>query len=346
MAWRCRVREAAETASEKTLYAQRVFSENAGILFRLIPPPSSGYKTLMGKLKVYLLATRPQFLPASIIPVLLGAAAAHSAAGSFRFPFLLASLMAAALYHSGMNVLNDYFDYLNGTDNINKGALTPFTGGSRFIQRGVLTPRATLFLGIVLVLLGSVLGVYLAWKTTWLLLLIGGAGLLSGFFYSAPPIFLAGRGLGELTVGINFGLLTVIGSYLVQAGTFGIEAVFASLPLSFLIAALLYINGFPDLEADRASGKRTLVVRLGPERGRYWLAVFVFGAYASVVAGVTIGALPRYSLISLLSLFFALKGLSGLLKNYMNGPLLIPSIKNIILAHFTAGLLLIISFLL
>jgi 1,4-dihydroxy-2-naphthoate octaprenyltransferase len=295
----------------------------------------------MHRLKIYFLATRPQFFAAVILPVLLGTSTAWETSGSFNPGYLLLSLSAAILFHAGMNVVNDYYDYLNGTDNINEGALTPFTGGSRFIQAGLMTPYQTITLGVMLLAGGSIIGLVLAYLTTPWILLIGGIGLFTGFFYSAPPLFLAGRGLGEITVGINFGLLTVLGSYMVQTGSFALEPVFASLSLSFLISALLYVNEFPDYDADMAAGKRTLVVRLGPRKGRWGIVALVSGAYLSVVIGAAIGLLPKLSLVALLSLVFALPAVKGVMKNYGGGARLIPAIKSIILTHMASGLLLI-----
>lgn len=300
----------------------------------------------MRSIRTYFFATRPQFLPAVLIPVGLGASTAWLNTGALSFTKLALSLLAAVCYHTGMNVLNDYFDYRNGTDNINKKALTPFTGGSRFIQRGEMTAKETLALGAVLIAAGSVIGIYLASATGWGLALIGAAGLLSGIFYSAPPVFLAGRGLGEITVGVNFGLLTVLGSYMVQTGRVDAASVMVSLPVAFLIAALLYINEFPDFEADRDCGKRTLVVRLGPGRARYFFIVFVLGTYLSIAALAVSGYLPLLSLISLASAAFAVRAWVGLIKNYGGGASLLPSIKSIILAHTSCGVLLIAAELL
>ena len=297
----------------------------------------------MTKIKTFFLATRPQFLPAIIITVALGASTAWDSVGVFKPGYFTLSVIAALFYHAGMNTLNDYFDFFAGSDNINKKALTPFTGGSRFIQSGLLTPRQTGLLGAGLVAAGSVIGIYLAVNTSWLLFVIGLIGLLSGVFYSAPPVFLAGRGLGEITVGVNFGLLTVLGSYVVQTGAASPEAVFASLPVSFLISALLYTNEFPDYEADRDTGKRTLVVRLGPERARFYIVAFLAGAYLSIIIGAALGYLPRLSLIALLSLVFALPAARGVIKNYKGGAELIPSIKSIILTHMSSGVLLVVS---
>lgn len=293
----------------------------------------------MGKIKTLFLAARPQFLPAIAVPVALGASVAWHYEGVFSSLIFALSLFAALCFHAGMNVLNDYYDFKNGADEFNKSPLTPFAGGSRFIQKGLLTPGETFFLGAGLVSSGTVAGLYLAWASTPLLLIIGAMGLFSGYFYSAPPLFLAGRGLGEATVAVNFGVLTVVGSCMAQTGDLSLEAAVASLPLSFLIAALLYINEFPDYEADRLAGKRNLVVRLGPSKARYGLLVVVLSAYACLFAGPVFVSLPWLSLIALLAIVPALAAASGLIRNYQNGQALVPAIKSIILAHLATGIL-------
>lgn len=295
----------------------------------------------MHRLKIYLLSTRPQFFPAVIIPVVLGTSTAWKTSGSINTVYLLLSLAAAILFHAGMNVANDYYDHLSGADEMNEGALTPFTGGSRFIQKGLMTPYQTITLAVLLLVAGSLIGLYLAYMTTPWLLLIGGTGLFTGFFYSAPPLFLAGRGLGEITVGVNLGLLTVLGSYMVQTGRFALEPVIASLSISFLVSALLYVNEFPDCSSDTAAGKRNLVVRLGPRKGRWGIIALVGGAYLSIVVGAALGLLPKLSLAALLSIVFAVPAVKGVLLNYGEGARLVPAIKSIILAHTASGLLLI-----
>lgn len=299
----------------------------------------------MGRLKTLFLATRPQFLPAIAVPVGLGGAVAWSFSGAFSPVFFAISLFAALCYHAGMNVLNDYYDFKNGADALNKSPLTPFAGGSRFIQKRLLTPKETLFLGAGCVAAGTVAGLYLAWAATPLILAVGALGLLSGYFYSAPPLFLAGRGLGEATVGMNFGLLTVVGSCMVQTKVFSLEAALASLPLSFLIAALLMANEFPDFESDRLAGKRNLIVRLGKTKGAYALLAVVFFAFASIIAGVSTGLMPPLSLIALLATLPAFYGAFSIIKNPDSGPSLVPAIKSIILAHLFTGILQIVSLL-
>lgn len=282
----------------------------------------------MQKILLYFLATRPQFFPAVILPVALGASTAWHSERTFLPVYFFLALLAAIFYHAGMNVLNDYFDFLNGTDNINKNAQTPFTGGTLMIQGGLISPSATMSLGTGLLVAGALIGLYLAYSVGPLLLIIGFFGLFSGILYSAPPVFLAGRGLGEITVGLNFGIMTTLGSYYVQSGSLGLDALFASLPLSFLIIALLYTNQFPDYEADRTVGKRNLVVRLGARRARWGMPVIVALAFLSIIAGVLAGHLPLESLISVLPAILAIQGTKGLIRHYDKGVELVPSIKN------------------
>ncbi|MCC6501513.1 MAG: prenyltransferase [Deltaproteobacteria bacterium] len=293
----------------------------------------------MGRLKTLILATRPQFLPAIAAPVGLGAAVAWRLSGEFSPALFAITLFAALCYHAGMNVLNDYYDSRNGADGLNLSPLTPFAGGSRFIQNGLLTQRDTLYLGAALLAAGTAAGLYLAWAATPLILVIGGLGLLSGYFYSAPPLFLAGRGLGEAIVGIDFGLLTVVGACMAQTKGLHIEAAVASLPLSFLIVAILVVNEFPDFESDSLSGKRNLVVRLGRRTARYGLLAIALFAFASVIIGVLTGFMPPLSLIALLGVIPALRGSLLVMKVYDDKAALLPAIKSIILSHLATGLL-------
>ena len=299
----------------------------------------------MQRLKTYFLATRPQFFTAIILPVGLGAAVAWYETGIFFLGYFFLSLIAAVFYHAGINVLNDYFDYLNGTDNINQTGLSPFTGGSRMIQNKIMTPGETYILGALFLITGSIIGLYLAYERGVFLLLIGTMGLFSGYYYTAPPVFFAGRGLGELLVGLNFGVLSVAGSYYVQAQSISFTAIFASLPLLFLIAAILYINEFPDYDADKAVGKNHLVVYLGMERARWGFLFIVAGAYISIIAGVILDLLPITALFVIPAAILGIKAVKGLFENYKKTVELIPSIKATILCHLATGIGLIVIFL-
>src|SRR3989304_4319062 len=287
----------------------------------------------MEKLKPLFLSTRPQFFLAVILPVTTATSYALYKGPSFHPLAFFLALGAAILYHGGMNSLNDYFDSISNADEMNLSPLTPFAGGSRMIQRGLMSQRETLLLSLVLIFAGSAIGIYLVWLKGIFILIVGVLGLLTGVFYSAPPVFLAGRGLGELTVFLNFGVITVIGAWFLQAGSISLDAAIVSLPIGLLIAAILYVNEFPDYSSDKASGKNNLVVRLKPKRARY--GMFIIGAmtYLSVIVPVITGHLPLRFLAGLVSIPFFLKASLDVMRFYQIPDSMKKPIKLTILSH-------------
>ncbi len=217
----------------------------------------------LSRVWVYFLATRPAFLTASAAPVLVGSALGFAAAGTFSVSLFLLALFATVLLHSGSNVANDYYDHISGNDLANKNP-TPFSGGSRFIQDGIISPKATLLESIILFAAGGALGIVILILTRSLFILILGlAGLLGGFFYTARPVKLCYRTLGEITIAILFGILPVCGAYYLQADRFDYHVVPAALIMALLIFLIILINEFPDIGPDASVGKKTLVVRFG-----------------------------------------------------------------------------------
>ncbi|NKI34882.1 prenyltransferase [Wenzhouxiangella sp. XN79A] len=244
-----------------------------------------------------LVAIRAPFLLASLLPVALGLAGAYQAGVAIDGALAAWSLLAAALLHAGINVLNDVVDARNGTDAINVDRIPPFTGGSRMIQDGVYTERELARLSAILFGLAILIGLWLVVESGPVLLLLGAVGLLLGWSYSAEPLALNRRGLGEVAVLAGFALLPAA-AWSVQTGAFELRALALGLPGGLLIAALLYINQFPDVAADAAVGKRHWVVRLGTAKARWGYLVPVAAAWA--IAGLVLhwlalglaGALP------------------------------------------------------
>jgi 1,4-dihydroxy-2-naphthoate octaprenyltransferase len=128
-----------------------------------------------------------------------------------------------------------------------------------------------------------------------------------GIVYSAPPFRMVYRGLGEAVVALAFGPLITVGAYYVQTGSFSPAPFYASMPVAFLIAAVLMINEFPDYEADKKAGKNQLVVKLGPDKAVRVYGLIVAFAYASILIGVLLGAMPFPALIGVLTIFQAKK---------------------------------------
>ncbi|MFH0777762.1 MAG: 1,4-dihydroxy-2-naphthoate octaprenyltransferase [Candidatus Eisenbacteria bacterium] len=300
----------------------------------------------MRKLLLLLEELRAPFFTASIMPVLVGTAVAWSEGEEISISLFLLTLLAGVCLHAGTNVANDYFDHRSGNDEINVEYVRPFTGGSRLIQKGLLSPRTVLVESLVLFGAGGVIGIYLAATRGVAILVLGLVGAFSGFFYTAPPVNIAGRGLGELVVGLNFGVLMTLGAYYVQAQHFSQAAFLASLPLAILIIDVLYINEFPDCAADRAVGKTHLVARLGKARAVWGYLALTLGAYLSILIPVIAGAIPPYCLLAVLTLPLAMKAINVAVLNYADSRKLAPANAATIQIHLLTGLLIAAGFVL
>ena len=300
----------------------------------------------MKKLKLWLMEVRAPFFTASVVPIVLGAAIAFNMTQSFNFTYFILTLIGGVLLHAGANVINDYFDHLSQNDDINKEFVRPFTGGSRLIQEKLLTPKEVLSGAIAFLFLGSLIGLYLSFKLGWIILIIGIFGVLSATFYVFPKINLVGQGIGEVLIGINFGILMTFGAFYVQTREFSWVPIIASLPVALLITALLYINEFQDAKADQAVGKNHLVVRLGKKQAAKGYVLIMLLTYLIVIVSVVTDALPPISLIAMLTLPLALKSIKIALQHYDDNIKLVPANVSTIMNHLFTGLLLIISFFL
>jgi len=287
----------------------------------------------------WLRTLRAPFFQAVIVPCILGTVVAWYQTGKFHLGYFLLSFVAVICVHAGTNLTNDYFDHKSGADDINEN-FNQFSGGSRMIQDGLIAPRKILLVALFSFGVACLIGLYLVYACGWPLLAIGAVGIFSGYFYTASPFKIGYRGWGELLTGLNCGPLVVLGAYYVHAQSLSWRAVTASLPVGFLIAAVLYINQFPDYEADKAAGKANLVVKLGPQRavkGFYFLLV---GAYSAIVLGCVWRVLPVPALIALLSLPFAWKAATLLRVAYAGGRKLVPAMASTVATHLATGVLL------
>ncbi|MFZ5517247.1 MAG: 1,4-dihydroxy-2-naphthoate octaprenyltransferase [Candidatus Zhuqueibacterota bacterium] len=300
----------------------------------------------MSKLKLWIMEVRAPFFTATLIPVILGTTIAYHMTQSIHWLHFVLTLVGAVMLHAGANVINDYFDHLSRNDEINEEFMRPFSGGSRLIQDKLLTPKEVLVGALIFLFLGSLIGLYFTYKFGWVVLAIGILGVFSAVFYVAPGVNLVARGIGELLIGINFGVLMTLGAYYTQTGSFSWIPIVSSLPVALLIAAVLYINEFPDARADEAVGKNHLVVRFGKERAVKGYIAIILLTYFTVVVSVVTDVLPPVSLIALLTLPLALKSIKVAQENYDNSIKLVPANATTILNHLFTGLLLILSFFL
>ena len=287
----------------------------------------------------YIAATRPPFILATVMPILLGLAFSVYQNHTLHWSAAVLTLLAGMLLHAAVNVLNDYYDSLNGTDELNPERVFPFTGGSRFIQNGVLTQHQTLVYGLGLMLATSLIGLYLISHAGMALFWLGLFGVLLGWGYSAPPLSLNSHGLGEISVLTGFGLLP-LGAALVQTGELSLTLLLVSLPVALLTANLLYINQFPDRKADIQAHKLHWVARLPPQTARLGYVLIALLAWLLLLSLVVAGVLPLLALVAALPAVLSFRAARMLLHNATRPGNLGPAIQLSILAVLThAGLL-------
>ena len=292
---------------------------------------------------LFLRTTRLPFLTATVIPVGLGIAIAGKD-GRFSWWLALLTLVAAACVHLGLNVANDVFDTMSGADAANVTP-TQFSGGSRVVHYGLVRLRTIALLSAAFYAVAVAIGLFLAFdRGFWPLFWIGLAGVAISVFYTAPPIRLVHRGLGEVAVAIGFGPLMVLGAYYVQAQRLTWEALYASLPVAILIALILYLNEVPDRAGDAAVGKRTLPVRFGKEAVVALYAAAAAAAFGLIAGGALSGLMVRPTILALATIPLAVKVVRGLRAHYDSPYTLMPFMGTNIQLHLFTGLLLIAGY--
>jgi 1,4-dihydroxy-2-naphthoate polyprenyltransferase len=323
---------------------QRAIPQGRRYLAALSAERGHEVKPQMGLGWRFFLATRLPFLTATIVPVFLGlAAAAYDRYFSLGLAAL--TLLAGMAVHLGLNVANDVFDTLSGVDDVNFTP-TKFSGGSRVLQYGLVSLRQMMTLAAVFYAVAIIIGLVLVAIAGPGLLWLGIAGVLISYFYTAPPLRLVHRGLGELAVALGFGPIMVLGAYFVQTGHYAWRPLILSIPVAILVMLILYANEIPDRFADAKGGKRTLVVRMSPAAVIRGYIASVAVAYLVVIAGVITGVLPWPTLIALLTIPIAYQTLQGLRAHFDSPYQLMPYLGKNVNLHLFTGLLLVIGVLL
>lgn len=303
-------------------------------------------KHRLHRLKVWLKAVRAPFFTATVIPVALGSLIGWYDTSNFIWLRFWLALLGAILIHSGTNLANDYFDHISGCDEANLNP-TPFSGGSRVIQEGIIPPKKILTASLASFAAGGAIGLYLNYLSGRnVILILGIIGVFLGFFYTARPLRIGYGSFGELAVGIGFGPLMVLGSYYVQAQALSSRLFLISIPVGILITLVLFINEFPDYSADKTVGKRTLVVILGKKRAVILYQGLLFSVYLIIASLAVFKILPLICLIVFFSLPLAFKAFRISKDNFDKIYELLPANALTIGLHSLVGLLLGAGFIL
>jgi len=287
-----------------------------------------------GSFKAWLMLPRFQFLPLTVIMVSLGTAIG-AYEGHFHFGHFLLAMLGSLLVHMTVNVINDYYDYVDGID-LNTQR-TPFSGGSGVLPLNLLKPKQAFWFGTICLLVAMAIGFYFVMIKGWLLFPLL---LLAGFCAYFYNVYLSKWHMGEIFAGLSFGPLLVLGAYYVQTGRYSWETLVASLAPGILTLNLLFLNEFPDREADRKGGRRHFVISLGKKDASYLFVALLTASYLCIIAGVLTKMMPAVALIGLGTIGFGWKAAKGAMKYYDNTEKLVPVLgANVITILGTQALL-------
>lgn len=244
-----------------------------------------------------MVGARPRTLPAAVVPVALGAAAAVGEAddGETRWWAAALALLVALALQVAVNYANDYSDGVRGTDDVRVGPV-------RLVASGLASPAAVKRAAMLAFGVAALAGLVLAVTTSWWLLAVGAASIAAGWFYTGGPKPYGYLGLGEVVVFVFFGLVATVGTTFVVVERIPAAAWWLGVSAGCLACALLVVNNLRDIPTDTVAGKRTLAVRLGDRRTRYLYAGLVALAFLvliEVAVAGRVGALAAWLAIPL-----------------------------------------------
>ena len=276
----------------------------------------------MGDLKTWFMQTRPSFLLLVPVCVFSGVAVSLFDKHAFRPLYFALAFIGALFAHIAVNVLNEYSDYKTGVDfNTQR---TPFSGGSGILPSGKLNPKKVFIFGLTCLAITSAIGIYFITVYKWTIVPVGVIGVLIVFLYT--PYLTRLPGITEIIgPGLGFGLM-VLGTYVTQTGGYSAGAAAVTVVAGLLIADLLLINEFPDVEADRVVGRKHLPIILGKTKAGIIYSVLLIGAYVTIIAGAAADVLPWLALLGLLTLPLGFKAMLGAVKYNNDMSKLVPAL--------------------
>ena len=241
--------------------------------------------------------------------------------------------------HASVDLLNDFWDFKRGIDT--KTNRTKMSGGTGVLPEGLLKPSSVYRVGIAFLIIGSAIGGYFVFTDGIVIAIILGFAILSIYFYSTKIV---DSGLGEFFVAVK-GSLIVIGSFFIQSGQISFESILAGITIGSLSALVLFIVSFPDHDADKSKGRKTLVIVVGKEKAAKLFWIFPLISYIVIIVGVSSNLFPLTSMISFLGIPLMIKSGLGLQKNYDSVENLIPFMSSTLMFGRITGALFVVSFL-
>ena len=290
-------------------------------------------------IKVWLRVIRVRFLLASVIAVSVGLAINWNLNNSFDpFTSFLTFLGVMAL-HASVDLLNDYWDYKRGIDVITKR--TKMSGGTGVLPEGLLKPSSVYRTGIVFLIIGGSIGTYFVFTNGLIIAIILAFAILSIYFYSTKIV---DSGLAEFFVAVK-GIMIVLGTFFIQSNQLSVESAIGGIIVGVLSSMVLFIASFPDHDADKSKGRKTLVIAAGKKNSTLIFWIFPTISLVAIVLGVSVEIFPISTLIALSPIPLVILAGIELKKNYQNQDLLFPSMSKTLMFSRLTGILFVIGIL-
>ena len=290
-------------------------------------------------ISVWLRVIRVRFLLASVIAVSVGLSLNWWQNSSFEIFDAALTFAGVMALHASVDLLNDFWDFKRGIDT--KTTRTKMSGGTGVLPEGLLKPSSVYRAGIAFLIIGTVIGGYFVITDGIIIAIILGFAIMSIYFYSTKIV---DSGLGEFFVAVK-GSMIVIGTFFIQSGEITFESILAGIVVGSLSSLVLFIASFPDHDADKSKGRKTLVIALGKHKAAKCFWIFPLVSYVAIIIGVSANLFPVFSLISFFSIPLMIKSGLGLQKNYDSIETLVPYMSSTLMFGRITGSLFVIGFL-
>lgn len=290
-------------------------------------------------LTVWLRVIRVRFLLASVIAVSVGLSIHWWQNTTFDILSAILTFAGVMALHASVDLLNDYWDYKRGIDTATKR--TKMSGGTGVLPEGLLKPKSVYRAGIVFLIIGAITGSYFVITDGIIIAAILGFAILSIYFYSTKIV---DSGLAEFFVTVK-GTMIVLGTFFIQSDQLTIESVLAGIVVGIFSSLVLFILSFPDYDADKSKGRKTLVIAIGKSKATKIFWVFPAIAYSVMLAGIISELFPLVCLMTFVSIPLLIKGGLGLKRNYDSVDNLIPAMSSTLMFSRITGTLFVISFI-
>ncbi len=283
---------------------------------------------------------RIRFLLASVVAVSVGLALSWWHGVQIDIWYAIMTMAGVIALHSSVDLLNDYWDYKRGIDT--QTQRTKMSGGTGVLPEGLLKPTQVYRAGIIFLIIGGLIGSYFVVIDGIIIGLILAFAVISIYFYSTKIV---NSGLAEVFVTVK-GTMIVLGTYFIQTLEINIAAIMAGIFVGVLSSLVLFITSFPDFDADKAKGRKTLVIFLGKQKATTMFWIFPLIAYSVLISGIIYEIFPIYCLISLVVIPLIIKAGLSLKQNFDNIQGLVPAMSSTITFSRITGTLFVIGFIL